>query len=70
MKYFNNEEFEVQRYDKVLSQYQLASLQSNKSLAYLNFGQNFIFSLSLTIIMIMASYGIQAGLELDYFYQV
>ncbi|XP_077977686.1 iron-sulfur clusters transporter ABCB7, mitochondrial-like [Glandiceps talaboti] len=61
VKYFNNEKFEAQRYDKVLASYEQASLKTTTSLALLNFGQNLIFSTSLAAIMVLASKGIIAG---------
>ena len=42
-QYFNNEDYEAEQYDKFLKQYQDASLKTNWSLAFLNFGQNLIF---------------------------
>ena len=42
-QYFNNEDYEATQYDKYLKQYEIASLRTNWSLAFLNFGQNLIF---------------------------
>uniref|UniRef100_H2XQT6 Iron-sulfur clusters transporter ABCB7, mitochondrial n=1 Tax=Ciona intestinalis TaxID=7719 RepID=H2XQT6_CIOIN len=61
VKYFNNENFEVQRYDKCLANYEEANIKTNMSLALLNFGQQFIFSAGLTAIMFLAAQGIQTG---------
>ncbi|CAF0764189.1 unnamed protein product [Didymodactylos carnosus] len=61
VKYFNNEEHEIERYGKVLSQYEIASIKTQTSLAMLNFGQNAIFSLGLTGIMLLAASGITDG---------
>merc|ERR1719369_2166895 len=61
VKYFNNENYEAAQYDKYLKQYEIASLKTNWSLAFLNFGQNLIFSAALSAIMIMASKEIIAG---------
>jgi ATP-binding cassette subfamily B (MDR/TAP) protein 7 len=61
VKLFNNEQYEVNRYDQVLRKYQTASLKTTTSLAFLNFGQNAIFSASLSAIMIMAAQRILAG---------
>src|SRR6478735_5139302 len=44
VKYFNNEKFEVARYDKALQQYEKNSIKVATSLAFLNSGQNLIFS--------------------------
>uniref|UniRef100_A0A5F8HIN8 Iron-sulfur clusters transporter ABCB7, mitochondrial n=1 Tax=Monodelphis domestica TaxID=13616 RepID=A0A5F8HIN8_MONDO len=61
VKYFNNEKYEAQRYDGFLKSYEAASLKSTSTLAMLNFGQNAIFSIGLTAIMVLASQGIMAG---------
>ncbi|XP_077540244.1 iron-sulfur clusters transporter ABCB7, mitochondrial-like isoform X2 [Haemaphysalis longicornis] len=61
VKYFNNEKYEVQNYDKLLAEYQEASLKTTTSLALLNFGQNAIFSASLSAIMLLASQNILNG---------
>ncbi|XP_064627104.1 iron-sulfur clusters transporter ABCB7, mitochondrial-like isoform X2 [Lineus longissimus] len=61
VKYFNNEKFELARYDKVLKHYQDASLKTSTTLALLNWGQNAIFSVGITAIMVLASKGIVAG---------
>lgn len=61
VKYFNNEQHEIDRYDEVLQKYQAASLKTTTSLAFLNFGQNLIFSASLSAIMMLAAQKIMAG---------
>uniref|UniRef100_A0A4W3K4V2 Iron-sulfur clusters transporter ABCB7, mitochondrial n=1 Tax=Callorhinchus milii TaxID=7868 RepID=A0A4W3K4V2_CALMI len=61
VKYFNNEKYEAERYDNFLKTYEVSSLKTTTSLALLNFGQNLIFSLGLTGIMVLASKEILAG---------
>ncbi|KAI0228943.1 ATP-binding cassette sub-family B member 7, mitochondrial [Lamellibrachia satsuma] len=61
VKYFNNEVFEADRYDKHLARFEEASLKTTTSLALLNWGQAAIFSVGLTSIMYLASNGIVAG---------
>jgi ATP-binding cassette subfamily B (MDR/TAP) protein 7 len=61
VKYFNNEKFEVGRYDAALHKYQDASIKVATSLAYLNSGQNLIFSAALTGMMYMAAQGVASG---------
>merc|ERR1719273_914302 len=61
VKYFNNEEYEAQQYDKSLVKYEDASLKTNWSLAFLNFGQGLIFSAALSTIMVMAAKEILEG---------
>lgn len=61
VKYFNNEAFEANRYNNVLKKYEAASLKTSTSLAFLNFGQNAIFSTALSAIMILAANEIVNG---------
>lgn len=61
VKYFNNERYEAERYDNVLKNYEGASLKTSSSLALLNFGQNAIFSVALSAIMLMAANDIVNG---------
>lgn len=61
VKYFNNEKFEVARYDKALQQYEKSSIKVATSLAFLNSGQNIIFSTALTAMMYLAANGVANG---------
>ncbi|KAG8908488.1 Iron-sulfur clusters transporter atm1, mitochondrial [Tulasnella sp. 403] len=61
VKHFNNEKFEIARYDQHLQAYEKASLKIATSLAYLNSGQNIIFSSALTAMMVLAAQGIVNG---------
>ncbi|XP_053284217.1 iron-sulfur clusters transporter ABCB7, mitochondrial isoform X1 [Pleuronectes platessa] len=61
VKYFNNEKYEAERYDAFLKVYESSSLKTTSTLAMLNFGQNAIFSVGLTTIMLLASKSIAAG---------
>lgn len=61
LKYFNNEKFEADQYEKHLRRFEVASLKTNSSLAFLNTGQNAIFSASLTAMMWLASDGVVNG---------
>ncbi|PGH04361.1 iron-sulfur clusters transporter atm1, mitochondrial [Blastomyces parvus] len=61
VKYFNNEKFEVARYDKALKGYEDASIKITTSLALLNSGQNVIFSSALAAIMYLAATGVADG---------
>lgn len=61
VKYFNNEKFEVARYDKSLREYEKSSIKVATSLAFLNSGQNIIFSTALTGMMYLAANGVAAG---------
>ncbi|KAK4519144.1 Multifunctional pyrimidine synthesis protein CAD [Mucor velutinosus] len=61
VKYFNNEKFEAEQYDKPLEKYEKASLKVASSLALLNAGQNAIFSTALTIMMLLSANGVMKG---------
>ncbi|KAL9102287.1 MAG: hypothetical protein Q9163_002556 [Psora crenata] len=61
VKYFNNEKYEVGRYDKALRNYENASINVTTSLAFLNSGQNIIFSSALAAMMYLAADGLAAG---------
>lgn len=60
-QYFNNEKFEVSRYDAALKSYEKASIKVATSLAFLNTGQSIIFSSALTAMMYLACQGVVAG---------
>lgn len=61
VKYFSNEQFEANQYDKYLQKYEKASLKTSTSLALLNWGQNAIFSVGLSAMMVLATREIMAG---------
>ncbi|KAB5542561.1 iron-sulfur cluster transporter ATM1 [Coniochaeta sp. 2T2.1] len=61
VKYFNNEKFEVSRYDAALKQYEKSSIKVGTSLAFLNSGQNIIFSSALTAMMYLGANGVAQG---------
>ncbi|KAG6283031.1 Iron-sulfur clusters transporter atm1, mitochondrial [Claviceps purpurea] len=61
VKYFNNEKFEVSRYDKALKEYEKSSIKVATSLALLNSGQNIIFPSALTAMMYLAADGVATG---------
>ncbi|KAH9310485.1 hypothetical protein KI387_025520, partial [Taxus chinensis] len=61
VKYFSNEDYEVKKYDEFLQRYEGAALKTQSSLAYLNFGQNIIFSTALSTAMVLCSRGIMSG---------
>ncbi|XP_052190778.1 ABC transporter B family member 25, mitochondrial [Diospyros lotus] len=61
VKYFNNEAYEADKYDEFLKRYEDAALKTQYSLAYLNFGQNAIFSTALSAAMVLSSNGIMNG---------
>ena len=61
VKYFRAEQREAERYDKSMERYRIASIDSYTSLAILNAGQAAIFTIGLTLVMLMCVYDIRAG---------
>ncbi|KAF9053910.1 P-loop containing nucleoside triphosphate hydrolase protein [Hymenopellis radicata] len=61
VKHFNNEQYEISQYDKHLKDYEKSSAKITTSLAFLNSGQNVIFSSALTMTMFMAAQGVING---------
>jgi ABC-type transport system involved in Fe-S cluster assembly fused permease/ATPase subunit len=61
VKYFNNEDFEANRLDQSLEDYELAANQSRHTLSLLNIAQTFIIMLGITIMLVMSVYGIKSG---------
>ena len=62
VKYFNNEVHEGQTYESTLHSYQKMALKASASLSLLNFGQNAIFSMGLTVIMYLTLRDVKRGL--------
>jgi ABC-type transport system involved in Fe-S cluster assembly fused permease/ATPase subunit len=60
-QHFNNEPYEIAQYDRHLKSYEQSSLKIATSLAFLNSGQNVIFSTGLTLIMFLAAQGVVNG---------
>ncbi|KAI3667846.1 hypothetical protein L6452_42916 [Arctium lappa] len=61
VKYFNNEQFEAEEYDRYLKRYEDAALKTQTSLAFLNFGQTLVFSTALSAAMVLSSNDIMNG---------
>ncbi len=61
VKYFGAERREADRYDAAMEGYERAALQTSYSLAFLNFGQSFLITGGLVIVMVMAAMGVQSG---------
>ncbi|MGB0712962.1 MAG: ABCB family ABC transporter ATP-binding protein/permease [Gammaproteobacteria bacterium] len=61
VKYFGNEEHEVRRYDRTLSRWEDAAVNSQVSMSALNFGQGTIIALGVTLIMVFASRQVVEG---------
>ena len=61
VKYFGNEAFEASRYDENLLRYQTAAVKSQKTLAFLNLGQQIIIAVGLMLILWRATLGVLNG---------
>jgi ABC-type transport system involved in Fe-S cluster assembly fused permease/ATPase subunit len=61
VKYFVAEEREARRYDSTMARYEDASVKAYTSLAVLNAGQAAIFTVGLTVAMVMVVSGIRSG---------
>ena len=61
VKYFGAEAREAERYDRAMEAYAAAAIKTNYSLAFLNFGQSFLITSGLVIVMVLAAMGVQAG---------
>lgn len=59
VKYFNNEQLEVSRYNSTLSNWENAAVKSQTSMALLNFGQGAIIAVGVTLVMVFATQGVQ-----------
>ena len=61
VKYFNNEAYEAERYDKDLAGWESARRKNRLSLFALNGGQAFIIAAAMTSMMALAAYGVAEG---------
>ncbi len=61
VKYFNNEDFEAERYNRTMKGYQDAAVRSNVSLAVVNIGQALIFNTGLIVILLLAAKAVGRG---------
>jgi ABC-type transport system involved in Fe-S cluster assembly fused permease/ATPase subunit len=58
VKYFNNEDFEADRYDNSLQKYESADVKNEASLGALNIGQSLVIAIAVTSLMILAAQGV------------
>ena len=58
VKYFNNEEYEAQRYDESMQRWETAAVKSQTSLSLLNIGQSAIIAIAVTLIVWRATLGV------------
>jgi ABC-type transport system involved in Fe-S cluster assembly fused permease/ATPase subunit len=61
VKYFGNERMEATRFDKAMARYEKAAIQIWTSLAWLNIGQIVIFTIGMTICMVMSAAAVMRG---------
>jgi ATP-binding cassette, subfamily B, heavy metal transporter len=61
VKYFGNEEWEARRFDVSMERYERTAMKAYVSLSWLNIGQSAIFTLGLTLCMLLAARGITQG---------
>ncbi|MBS1270857.1 MAG: ATM1-type heavy metal exporter [Gammaproteobacteria bacterium] len=61
VKYFGNERWEAERFDKNLRTWEKASITNLVSLAFLNIGQGVIIGSGLTLLMVMAAREVVTG---------
>ena len=61
VKYFGAEKWEADRYGTSMAAYAEAAVRTNYSLALLNFGQAFIITAGLVVVMVMAALSVSTG---------
>ncbi len=61
VKYFTNERYEIERYDRTRAEWEQAAVLSQSTMSLLNFGQGAIISLGVTGIMVFAARGVVSG---------
>ena len=63
VKYFNNEDREVERFDISMERYERAATKTWTSLGWLNFGQWVIYGIGSMICMIMSAIAVEQGTQ-------
>ncbi len=61
VKYFNNEEHEIERYKNTMKSWENAAVKSQTTMSTLNFGQGAIIAIGVTIVMFYAANGVVNG---------
>lgn len=61
VKYFTNEQYELQQYDETLDEWEGAAVKSQASMSLLNFGQGVVITIGVTLMMIYAAQGVVDG---------
>jgi ATP-binding cassette subfamily B protein len=58
VKYFNREEFEVNRYHQTMSRWEAVATKSFTSMTVLNFAQASVIAIGVTLVLVMAAQGV------------
>jgi len=61
VKYFGNEDWEAERYDRELANWEDARVRNQLSLSTLNTGQSLIIATAVTLMMVLAARGVAQG---------
>ncbi len=61
VKYFGNERWEADRFDRSMERFERATIRTYSSLAWLNAGQALIFTAGMILAMLLAARGVAAG---------
>jgi len=61
VKYFNNEDYELSRYEKTLKGWENSAVKSQNSMSLLNFGQGAVIAVGVTFMMFYATQGVVNG---------
>jgi len=61
VKYFNNDDHEINRYRQTMGQWEEAAVNSQNTMSTLNFGQGGIIAIGVTGIMYLAAVGVSEG---------
>lgn len=61
VKYFNNDRYEINRYDITLDEWEDCAVKSQASMSLLNFGQGSIIAIGVTFMMFYATQGVVDG---------
>lgn len=61
VKYFNNEQHEIDRYKNTMTSWEDAAVKSQTTMSTLNFGQGAIIAIGVTLVMIYAANGVVEG---------
>jgi len=61
VKYFGNEQHEIERFDEAKRDYVRAAIANQRSLSMFNIGQSGLLSVGMVAVMVLAAYGVATG---------